>query len=74
MKRMLGWLSDPYLHVIVIGLLLLRVAAMSGGDSSKTAQAAEPVRCDTCHVSHDDDSRQCLRVVSQASPSRDSIE
>ena len=70
MKRILGWLSDPYLHVIVIGLLLLRVAAMSGADSTKTVQAAEQIRCDVCHSSHDD-SHPCLRVVSQAFPSQD---
>ena len=56
MKAILSWLSDPYLHLIGIGTIVVAIsAAGSRGD------AGEP--CDLCHKNHDE-SRSCVRVAS----------
>jgi hypothetical protein len=51
MKSVLGCLSDPIVHVFVVGLVLFRLALAAGG--SETVEAGEPFkRCETCARLH----------------------
>ena len=55
MKALLGWLCDPYIHVILIGLLLIWLAMGSSPDpqvsSSHTATFCP--RCNDYHEGWD---------------------
>lgn len=58
MKAILSWLSDPYLHLIGIGTIVVAIgAAGSRGDAGEA--------CDLCHRNHDE-SRSCVRAVATA--------
>ena len=52
MKAVLGWVSDPYVHVFLVGLLLVRLATGTGG-----GEPGEPVdrlaNCTACRTAHD---------------------
>ncbi len=56
MKAILSWLSDPYLHLIAIGTIVVAIGAAgsSGGEAAET--------CGLCNRAHDE-SRPCPHVV-----------
>ena len=60
MKALLSWLSDPYLHLLGVGAIVvgIGVAGSSRGD------VGEP--CDLCQRVHDESNASCLRVVATA--------
>jgi hypothetical protein len=69
MRKLMNSLSDPYLHLIAIGLLILRLT-VGGGESSKPAYAANsPTACDSCARDHDA-SLDCARLLNLNSQSK----
>ena len=70
MKTLLGWLCDPYLHVIVIGLVLMRMALAASGEEP-ASQARRQVYCERCLDVHEEGSGGCqiAAVMNQLIPS-----
>jgi hypothetical protein len=70
MKKLMGLLCDPYLHVIGIGALILFVTSWGGGDGDKKSLAADTNSpCPICKQAHDDQ-LNCGRLQAvAASPS-----
>jgi cytochrome c553 len=52
-KAILGWLCDPFLHLLVIGAIVLAVGARMSSEPAKADAAAE-ASCARCHRNHDD--------------------
>ena len=52
MKTMVGFLREPYLHVFLIGLLLVRLA-MSSGTNEPARTSRHAVLCERCHDYHE---------------------
>lgn len=65
MKAILGWLCDPYVHIVAVGLILIRLAMGFGGDASATASSDEQPRCSSCLRFHNgtDCNPTLIRVV-----------
>jgi hypothetical protein len=61
MKAVLGWLGDPYLHLIAIGLLVLTLGSRLGAESTK-AELSSYSQCELCGRLHDDN-KPCTRIV-----------
>jgi hypothetical protein len=59
MKAIFGWLGDPYLHLIGIGLLVLTLGSRLAAESSK-AELSSYGQCELCGRLHDD-SKSCAR-------------
>lgn len=57
MRTMIGWVSDPYLHVIVIGLVLAWLATMS---ASPNVSGPGIVFCQNCQEAHDPAEARCM--------------
>lgn len=57
MKTLLGWLCDPYVHILVIGLILVRLAMGSGTEGSSRRATAQ--FCERCGDYHDGWNGQC---------------
>jgi hypothetical protein len=51
MKTIVGWLGDPYLHLVGIGLIVLAIGA---GINSEPGRGEASDRCDLCHRFHDE--------------------
>jgi hypothetical protein len=51
MKMIVGWLGDPYLHLVGIGLIVLAIGA---GISSESGRSDATERCDSCQRFHDE--------------------
>ena len=51
MKALVGWLSDPYVHILVVALVLVRLAMMGAADDTSDPNA-EPVHTITCAGTH----------------------
>ncbi len=63
MKAVLGWLSDPYLHIIAVGLVLVRLAmGAGGGETSDPYDGLTP--CVVCHASHQA-SKPCPKMTAR---------
>ncbi len=65
MKAIASWLSDPFLHLIGVGAVILAVGiGMSSGDPARgdTAAKGSPRRCDECYKSHPAD-RTCSEAI-----------
>jgi hypothetical protein len=54
MKSVVNWLCDPYLHLILVGLVLVRFAMSFGLDESQQAADAWG-RCAACSSFHEPD-------------------
>jgi hypothetical protein len=52
MKAVFGWLSDPYVHVFAVGLVLVRLAMGVGGDEPGDMLSAPALRCQACVYAH----------------------
>ena len=61
MKTLLGWILDPYLHVLLIGLLLVWVA-MGWGADEKVVVAASGTYCERCNECHEGWSGGCRQL------------
>jgi hypothetical protein len=66
MKILLGWLCDPYLHVILIGLLL-GCLAMTTGTNEPARAARPPVFCERCLDYHESGDGGCRLACALAS-------
>lgn len=64
MKTLMNWLGDPCVHLIVIGLILIRLTM--GGSSESNPQADEQglANCNVCHHRHDP-SWKCVNPPAQ---------
>ncbi len=51
MKALVGWLSDPYVHILVVALVLVRLAMMGAADDASTA-SMEVVHSASCAGTH----------------------
>ena len=58
MKTLLGWLCDPYIHVLVISLVLMRMAMAPVGDEPE-GQARRHAYCERCEDVHEEGSGGC---------------
>lgn len=65
MKKFLSLLSDPYLHVIGIGLVILALTSL-GGDSDRKLASAETTPCTICKKVHEGDF-SCAHVTTASS-------
>jgi hypothetical protein len=61
MKTVLGWLGDPYLHLIGIGLLVLTLGSRLGAESTKVELSAYS-ECELCGRLHDEN-KACSPIV-----------
>jgi hypothetical protein len=61
MKRIVGWLCDPYLHLLGFGAILLAIGLMVSPDKAGTFEAASPT-CSLCSGNHDEN-LPCPRVI-----------
>lgn len=61
MKAVVGWLCDPYVHMLVVGLVLVRLAIGAGGDEASEG-IGTAARCHTCLHIHANDAA-CRPVV-----------
>jgi hypothetical protein len=61
MKAILGWFCDPYVHMLLVGLVLVRMAMGAGGDEPVSSRD-RMVRCQSCQSVHKL-SKACLQVV-----------
>lgn len=55
MKAIASWMSDPFLHLIGVGAVVLAIGmGMSSGDSAKGDAPAKgaPRQCDECFRTH----------------------
>lgn len=52
MKVLLSWISDPCVHLIVIGLLLMRMMMGVGAEGESEELAARPTNCHVCGALH----------------------
>ena len=50
MKMLLGWLSDPFLHIAVVCVLLFFF--LQGGEAN-TNDSSQTSACRLCHRTHD---------------------
>lgn len=65
MKAIASWLSDPFLHLIGVGAVVLAIGmGMSSGDSAKGETPANdaPLHCDECFRTHPG-SRTCSEAI-----------
>jgi hypothetical protein len=54
MKAVLSWVSDPYVHMIVVALILVRLAMGAGGGEEQVDKSSgEQVRCRLCDDGHE---------------------
>ena len=53
MKAILGWLCDPFLHLLVIAAIVVAVGARMSSEPAKADASAE-ASCARCHRNHDD--------------------
>lgn len=69
MKKLIGLLCDPYLHVIGIGALILFVTSWGGGDGGDKKSLAADMNspCPICKQAHDDQ-LSCGRLPSVPAP------
>jgi hypothetical protein len=65
MKAVVGWLSDPYLHMILIVLVVVRVSMGLGSNQQPQEPTRPTVECRVCHDMHDND-RECVERVALA--------
>jgi hypothetical protein len=65
MKAVVGWLCDPYIHLLVVGLVLVRLAMGAGGDRPTDATGQPPVRCAACRGFHME-GVECIPIVVNA--------
>jgi hypothetical protein len=63
MKAILGWFCDPYVHMLLVGLVLVRLAMGTGGDEP-IASRDRMVRCQSCQSVHRI-GKACLQVVAK---------
>jgi len=68
MKAVVGWLCDPYVHMLVVGLVLLLLAMGGGGDEAGEGRGATG-RCHTCLHIHASDA--ACRTVLATTPHAD---
>jgi len=61
MKAILGWLGDPFLHLLGIGLIVLAIGARMGSDPGKGDVGAAD-SCDLCLKIHEA-AKPCARVI-----------
>ncbi len=64
MKTILGWLSDPFLHLLGIAAILLVIGSQMKTESNTTDDTAVVTRCEVCHKVHDL-SKACRTFVSR---------
>jgi hypothetical protein len=64
MKAVLGWLKDPYIHIFVVGLVLVRLAMGTGGDESADPAADRAITCAVCQSPHPA-GKSCPQVASR---------
>ena len=50
MRVVLGWIKDPYIHMLLVGLVLAQLAMGSTADE-KIEAAQEPISCRICYRS-----------------------
>jgi hypothetical protein len=61
MKTMIGWLSDPFLHLLAIAAIVLAVGTKMSTET-KLAEVDVFGPCDICHHDHNL-SEKCGRVA-----------
>ena len=60
MKAALSWLGDPFLHLLVIVLVVFAIGSRMTGESAQSDSSLEN-RCSLCRRVHVD-SKSCLSV------------
>ena len=53
MKVLWSWLGDPCVHILMVGLVLIRLALSAGPDPEDQVNADRPTRCRICKQSHE---------------------
>lgn len=62
MKTVRGWLSDPYVHVFAVALVLIRLATASGTDDARADSGPLLKACRACSRTHYSDAA-CQPIV-----------
>jgi hypothetical protein len=63
MKIILGWLCDPCVHLIGIGLLVVHLIVAIGPDPDWENQADQPIKCLVCGATHEAGARCPMLAV-----------
>ncbi len=58
----LGWLGDPFLHLLVIGAIVLAIGSRITSQANRPEAASEE-HCDSCQTYHDV-KRVCPQLIS----------
>jgi hypothetical protein len=53
MKIIMGWLCDPCVHLIGIGLLVVHLILAMGPETDWENQADSPIKCVICGATHE---------------------
>ena len=61
MKIVIGWLSDPWVHLLGIGILVVGIGSRMGTAGTPTTDSMGLPGCETCHKQHDT-SRPCYEA------------
>ena len=66
MKTLLGWLSDPMVHLLLVLVVVIQVAASWNSADSQSRSRNNPIQCSLCHHRHNiDDGCEEELTVSQ---------
>jgi hypothetical protein len=54
MKTLIGWVTDPYVDVFLIALVLVRLGMGSSRDAATVSPVSDAVFCERCNDYHED--------------------
>lgn len=52
MKTLLGWLSDPMVHLLLVAIVVIQVAASWNSTESQSRSRSSAVQCSLCQHRH----------------------
>ncbi|GAC1468866.1 MAG: hypothetical protein NVSMB9_12000 [Isosphaeraceae bacterium] len=61
MDTILGWISDPYVHVFMVALVLARLVLGETEEDRSSPKGGRPIPCWVCHKSHEE-SADCPEI------------